>query len=356
MKRDFYEVLGVARDADSGAIKKAYRVLALKFHPDRNPDDPAAEESFKEATEAYQVLTDPAKRERYDRYGHAGLGGAGMGPGMDFDLHDALRSFMRDFGDAFGGGFGEPREPGRGQDRRLRLRIGLREAYTGATRTLKLRHPVTCTTCGGSGSADDGEPDVCPTCQGHGKVRRVQRSFLGQFVNVGICPDCGGSGRFIRNACPDCRGEGRVAGEDAVEVEIPAGVDDGDYLTLRGRGDAGARGAPPGDLVVVFEVEPLEGFERHGKDLLREIGLGPARAALGGKLDVPTLDGTATLTVPAGVQHGTLLRLKGKGMPELRRRKRGDLFVRVLVEVPERVKGDLKELYERILEHEEGGS
>ena len=350
MPRDYYEVLGVDRGADGETIKKAYRKLALKFHPDRNPNDNQAEESFKEASEAYSVLSDQEKRSRYDQFGHAGLGAGGSGFG-DFDINDALRSFMRDFSDMFGAGMGSS-DPGAGRDQRVRLKISLEEAYQGAEKTLQLKGAVVCEVCRGRGAEDPSDGDTCPTCKGQGRVRRVQRTILGQFVNVGACPDCRGSGRLIRNPCRRCQGEGSYPGARDVTVEISPGVDTGDYITLSGQGEPGP-GGRAGDLLVLFEVEDHERFERHGRDLVTELELSPARAVLGGKVEIETLDGAATLSVPSGVQPGTLLRLKNKGMPEVQRNKRGDLFVRVGVFVPKRIDKSAKKLYEDLLRREE---
>jgi len=356
--RDFYEILGVTRTAESGEIKKAYRVLALKYHPDRNPGDPAAEEKFKEATEAYEVLSHQEKRGIYDRFGHAGLKGGpaagGFGGGFEFDLHDALRAFMRDFGDAFGMGGMGTRAADRGSDLRVRLRVSLLDMLTGVEKTLKIRRQVPCQACHGTGGEGGRAPETCSLCQGSGQVRRVERSFFGQFVNVGRCPQCGGRGRVVEEACGACRGAGTVRGEATVGVQVPAGADSGDYLSLHGEGDAAPQGGEPGDLQVVIEVEALEGFERHGRDLLTEASLSPARAALGGKVTVPTLEGTATLSVPAGVQHGTLLRLKGKGLPPLRGGSRGSQFVRANVVVPRKLDKKRRKLYEELLGLEGG--
>lgn len=350
--RDYYEVLGVTRTADSVEIKKAYRVLALKFHPDRNPGDPAAEEKFKEATEAYEVLSHEEKRGLYDRFGHAGLKGgpaAGFG-GFEFDLHDALRAFMRDFGDAFGMGGMGTRASDRGSDLRVRLAVTLEDMLHGVEKTLKIRRQVPCEACHGTGGEGGQPPETCSLCQGSGQVRRVERSFFGQFVNVGRCPQCGGRGRVVEEACGPCRGAGTVKGEATVKVEVPPGADTGDYLSLRGEGDAAPQHGEAGDLQVVIEVEAREGFERHGRDLLTEMSVSPARAALGGKVTVPTLEGTATLSVPSGVQHGTLLRLKGKGLPPLRGGGRGSQFVRVNVIVPKKLDKRRRKLYEELLE------
>jgi molecular chaperone DnaJ len=356
MPRDYYEILGLERAATAEEVKKAYRKLALKYHPDRNPGDHDAEEKFKEATEAYEVLAHDEKREVYDRYGHAGLR---SGPGVEgfdfhFDLHDAMRSFMRDFGDIFGmGGGGAGEDANRGSDLRLRLRVTLEDVLNGIEKTLKVKRQTACETCGGTGGEGGAAAETCDLCQGQGQVRRVQRSLFGQFVNVGPCPQCGGRGRIVDRRCSACSGEGRVRGEASVRVQIPAGVDTGNYIALAGQGDAGPLGGEAGDLQVVIEVQEHDRFERHGQDLLTELPLGPARAALGGKVTVPTLEGTATLDVPSGVQHGTLLRLKGKGLPQLQGSRRGNLFARVNVVVPKRLDRKAKKLFEELLEREE---
>jgi len=353
--RDYYEVLGVDRSASPEEIKKGYRVLALKYHPDRNPGNSDAEASFKEATEAYEALSNPEKRALYDRYGHAGLrSGAGHGFSMEFDLHDALRAFMRDFGDAFGGGRGPgPEALSRGDDLQIRLSVPLAETVEKIERTLLVRRRVPCHSCDGTGGEGGAEPETCGLCGGSGQVRRVQRSFFGQFVNIGLCPQCGGRGRQASHPCSDCRGEGVERGESRVEVEIPPGVSTGEYLNLRGQGNAGIQGGPPGDLHVILEVEDPPGFERVGRDVVTEVHLSPARAALGGMITVPTLEGEATLRVPSGVQHGTLLRMKGKGLPPLHGGARGSQLVRALVVVPEKLGRKQKKLYEQVLALEE---
>jgi molecular chaperone DnaJ len=352
--RDYYEVLGVARGASGEEIKKAYRKLAMQYHPDRNPGDKAAEEAFKEATEAYEVLHDEQKRAAYDRYGHAGVRGSAAGGGMgpDIDLQEALRAFMRDFGgfgDLFGGmGMGGGGPERRGADLQLEMRLTLEEVASGVTRKLKVRKPVVCDTCDGSGAKAGSGMATCAQCHGSGQVRQVHRTMIGQFINVATCPRCRGEGKTIDAPCPACEGEGRVRGEATVEVTIPPGVDDGNYLSLRGQGQAGRRGAPPGDLVVVVRVAEHEQFERHGRDLLCDLALSPARAALGGEEEVPTLDGRATIEVPAGVQTGKILRLKGKGLPVLNGKGTGDLLLRVIVFVPSKLSSREKELYREL--------
>ena len=355
MPRDYYEILGIERDASPEEIKKAYRALALKYHPDRNPEDADAESHFKEATEAYEVLSHEEKRRIYDAYGHAGLraGVSSMG-GFEFGLSDALRAFMRDFGDIFGAET-EPEIVDRGADLQVAVRITLNDVVTGVTRTVKVRRTVTCDDCRGTGGKGGEEPEVCRLCHGRGRVQRVQRSFLGQFVSVGPCPECGGRGKRVRERCPGCGGRGTIPGKAEVEVQIPPGVESGDYLNLRGQGDAGARGAPSGDLHVLISVDPREGFERRGRDVVTEISIGPARAALGGKLTVPALEGSATIEIPSGVQPGTLLRLKGKGLPPRHGGPRGQQIVLVRVRIPERLNKAGRKLYEGLLEHEENG-
>ena len=355
MQRDYYEILGIERDASGDAIKKAYRALAFKYHPDRNPGDPDAEGMFKEATEAYEVLSHEEKRRIYDAYGHAGLrGGVSPMTGFEFGLSDALRAFMRDFGDILGGE-PEPELVDRGADLRVAVRISLLEVVDGVEKTIKLRRRTGCTACRGTGGKDGEGPEVCHLCHGRGRVQRVQRSFLGQFVSVGPCPQCHGRGKRVKTECPQCRGSGTEPNKAEVTVKIPPGVESGDYLNLRGEGDAGAQGGPPGDLHVIIQVDPLPGFERHGRDLLTEITVGPARAALGGKLTVPVLDGTSTLEVPAGVQPGALLRLKGKGLPPRHGGSRGNQVVRVQVRIPERLNKDDRKLYQELLKNEKDG-
>jgi molecular chaperone DnaJ len=354
-QRDYYEVLGIERGASLEQIKKAYRSRALKYHPDRNPGNTEAEAKFKEAAEAYEVLSHEDKRTLYDRFGHDGLrgrGGAGF-PDMEFDLHDALRSFMRDFGDMFGmGGRAGTIVRDRGNDLRVRLRLTLPEVVKGVTKTIKLRRATVCEDCGGTGARGGAAPETCDLCKGSGQVRRVQRSLFGQFVNVGRCPQCGGRGSVVRDPCPACSGESTVRREATVNVEMPPGVSTGDYITLPGQGEAGVHHGEAGDLRVVVEIEERAGFERHGRDLVTEVALGPGRAALGGEITVPTLDGKATLRVPAGVQEGTLLRLKGKGLPPLNGGSRGNQFVRVRIRIPERLDPEAKRLYRKLLDRE----
>lgn len=339
--RDYYEILGVARDASTAEIKRAYRRVALKYHPDHNPDDPQAEERFKEATEAYEVLGHDETRRRYDRFGHAGLGRGHAPGGNEFDLGDALRAFMRDFGgfeDFFAaGGHGRERGragPRRGSDVQMRMRVTLEEVATGVERTIRANLYQRCDTCDANGSVS-GERETCATCDGQGEVRRAQRSIFGQFVSIEPCPDCHGSGSTVKDPCPDCRGDGRRREERQIKVRIPAGVDSGNYLTLRGEGNAGPLGGLPGDLVVVLEVRPHERFERKGDDVWVDLGVSFPQLALGARVDVPTLLGDAELEIPPGTQSGTTLKLPGEGLPRLDGGGVGDQFVRLVVWVPE---------------------
>jgi molecular chaperone DnaJ len=357
---DYYERLGVSRDAGSEAIKKAYRQQAMKYHPDRN-DSPDAEENFKQVTEAYEVLRDPEQRQLYDRYGEAGIrrgqGGPSGGFG-GFDFADAFEVFMREFGgmglgDLFGGRSSASRGPRRGADVKLRLKISLEEAARGVERSVKVKVLEPCARCGGSGAEPGTSPERCPTCGGHGEVRQVQRSMLGQFVSVRPCPDCGGRGERILHTCVECSGEGRVRTDSTVKLVIPAGVSTDDYLKLSGRGNAGPRGGPRGDVLVLVAVEEDSRFERVSDDLVYNLAITMSQAALGAEVDVPTIiDGTARLTVPAGIQSGQALRLRGRGMPRLRRTGRGDQVVRVLVWTPTSLSREEREALERLREVE----
>ena len=340
--RDYYEILGVERGADADAIKRSYRKLALQYHPDRNNGSAEAEEQFKELTEAYEVLKDPNKRAAYDRFGHAGVkGGAGAGYG-GFSFHDALDIFMRDFGgfgveDIFGGG-GRQRRGGqtvrKGPDMRITFPLTLDEVASGVKRTVRIEVNDECGRCGGSGAKEGTSPVACSTCGGAGEVRRVQRSFLGQLVSVMPCPECGGEGQRIEQPCEQCSGRGVERAHREIEVNVPPGVSTGDYLTLRGQGNAGARGGPRGDVLVVLDVEEDERFLRDGADLIHELPITFSQAALGAELDVPTIGGTARLRVAPGTQSGRLLRMRGRGLPQLQSTNRGDLIIRVVVWTP----------------------
>lgn len=358
MARDLYDVLGVERTATEAEVKKAYRRLAMEHHPDRNDGDKAAEEKFKQVTEAYEVLRDPGQRARYDRFGMAGIKGGGASPGgfgfHHVDLAEALSIFMRDFGglggfDAFfGGGQRARREQRRGQDVRVKLRLTFDEVAHGVTRTLQLKTLERCHACEGSGAAPGSNPQTCPTCGGAGEVRRAAQSLFGQFVSVAPCPTCEAEGSVVSDPCPECRGDGRVRREKQVEVEVPAGVTGENYITLRAKGVAGPRNGPYGDLLVQFEVEEDRRFERHGDDLLYDLPLSFSHAALGGEVQVPTPYGAETLTVPAGTQSGTVFTLSGKGLPNVSSGRKGTLYVRARVWTPVKLSPELKQLLEQL--------
>jgi molecular chaperone DnaJ len=355
--RDYYEVLGIARNADADAIKRAYRKLAVQHHPDKNAGSPAAEEKFKELTEAYEVLRDPDKRAAYDRYGHAGVkSGAGQYGGFSF--HDALEIFMRDFGafgveDLFGGGRSR-RGPSvrKGQDSRITLPLTLDEVATGVNRKLRVDLLDACGRCEGTGAAEGAAPVRCATCGGMGEVRRVQRSFIGQLVSVMPCPDCGGEGQRIEQPCEQCGGRGVERASREIEVNVPAGVSTGDYLTLRGQGSAGARGGPRGDILVVLEVEEDERFIRDGADLIYELPITFSQAALGAELEVPTIGGAARVRIAPGTQSGRLLRMRGKGLPHLQGGLRGDLIIRVAVWTPTALTAEQAALFRKLAKSE----
>jgi molecular chaperone DnaJ len=352
--RDYYEILGVERNATDDDLKRSYRKLAMQYHPDRNREADA-EERFKEISEAYEVLTDDRKRATYDRYGHAGLSGAGAGGGgfHHIDLNEALNMFMRDFGGMAGfeslfGGGRSPAEARRGQDIKVAVKLTLADVASGSKRTIKLRTLVRCETCAGSGAAEGTKPVTCGTCGGNGEVRRATRSVFGQFVSVSPCPTCNGEGSIVQSPCPVCRGDGRVKGERSAVVEIPAGVSSSNYITLRGQGAAGPRNGPQGDLIVMLEVKDDERFERHGEDLVFDLAISFSQAALGDTVNVPTPWGEERVQIPAGVQGGTALRLKGKGLPRLGRSGNGDIHVRIHLWTPEHLSDEQKRLFQEI--------
>ncbi|MCS7082972.1 MAG: molecular chaperone DnaJ [Bacteroidetes bacterium] len=357
MPRDYYEILGVSRDASPEEIKRAYRQLALKYHPDRNPGDKEAEERFKELAEAYAVLSDPEKRAQYDRYGHAGLRGApGWGEGGAFsDISEILRQFSDVFGaDFFGDLFGT-RATGRassgqtGSDLRIRLALSLEEIATGVEKRLRLRKYVRCEACSGTGVRTGARAERCPTCQGMGQVRQITRSLFGQFVSIQPCPSCQGEGRLIRDSCPKCGGEGRYRDEVTLEVRIPAGVAEGHYIPLRGQGNAGIRGGPPGDLIVVIEEKEHPLFTREGADLYYNLYLSFPDAALGTEVDIPQLTGPPVrIQIEPGTPPGKLLRIRGRGLPDVQGYGRGDLIVRVHLWVPQKLSSKERKLLEEL--------
>jgi len=358
MARDYYEVLGVERQASDADIKKAYRRLAMEYHPDRNNGDKGAEERFKEATEAYEVLRDPQKRVQYDRFGMAGVRGGPSAGGFGFghvDLSEALNIFMRDFGGLggfeafFGGGGGRShRTRRRGQDIRASVRVSLKDVAHGAKRKLRLRALERCDRCEGSGAEPGSSTRACPTCGGTGEVRHASNSIFGQFVSVSPCSTCHAEGTVLADPCKECRGDGRVRKEREVEVDVPPGVDANNYITLRGQGIAGPRNGPAGDLIVEFEIEEDERFQRRGDDLVYDLAISFSQAALGAKVQVPTPYGDESIEVPAGVQSGTVLSLRGCGLPNVTDGHRGSLYVRVQIWTPTRLSPELKELFERL--------
>ncbi|MEO5988952.1 MAG: molecular chaperone DnaJ [Candidatus Eisenbacteria bacterium] len=360
-KRDYYEVLGIGKGASEEEIKKAYRKVAMQHHPDRNPGDKQAEARFKEATEAYEVLREADKRARYDQFGHAassmgggdGMGGHGYG---GFDLADALRAFMRDFGGGEGGGFDElfggaaggregQRGPSRGDDLQVRLPLTLEEIASGVEKKIRVKHLKRCAACEGKGGKGE---QACAQCQGRGQVRRVQQTMFGQFVNVAACPKCEGEGSTVSQPCKTCGGDGRVSETETISVKVPAGVADGNYIPLRGIGDAGRRAGAPGDLIVLIEEKPHEVFERHADDLYLELPVSFVTLTLGGKVEVPLLGGGLhMLDVAAGTPSASAVRARGKGLPGLRGGK-GDLIVRLMVWIPQKPSGTEKKLLEQL--------
>ena len=349
---DFYQMLGVARDASDADIKKAYRKLAMEHHPDRN-GSPNAEAKFKEIAEAYEVLRDPQKRAAYDRYGKAGVGTGGGYGFHHVDLSEALEIFMRDFGglsgleSLFGGGRAQA-ESRRGQDIRVTVKLTLSEVATGVKKSVKLKTLERCGNCSGSGAKPGTKPSPCSTCGGSGEVRRATRSLFGQFVSVSPCPTCAGEGQVIAEPCEVCRGDGRVRGDRTVAVEIPAGVSANNYVTLRGQGAAGPRNGPNGDLLVMLDVKRDERFERQGNDLVHDLPLSFSQAALGGEFEVPTPHGAERIRVPSGTQTGTVLRLKGKGLPALGQSAVGDLLIRVHVWTPEKLTAEQERVFRQL--------
>lgn len=358
-KRDYYEVLGVGKDATPEEIKKAYRRLARKYHPDVNPGDKEAETKFKEVKEAYDVLSDPQKRQQYDQFGHIDeqFSGAGFGQQGGFGFGDFgnfadFGGFEDIFDTFFGGGSRRRRRPApeKGADLRYDLEITLEEAASGLETELRVPRTENCPACGGSGARPGTQPVTCSACNGTGQQQFSRQTAFGRFINVQTCSVCHGEGKIIKESCPECRGEGKIMQERRIEVKIPPGVDNGSRLRVPGEGEAGVRGGPPGDLYVVIKVRPHKIFKRDGDDLYCEIPISFSQAALGAEVEIPTLQGKATLRIPEGTQPGTSFRLKGKGMPRLRRGVgQGDLYVKVNLKVPRKLNAKQKKILQEFV-------
>ncbi|MBQ2364412.1 MAG: molecular chaperone DnaJ [Alistipes sp.] len=357
-KRDYYEVLGVERNADADTIKKAYRKAAIKYHPDKNPGDKEAEEKFKEAAEAYDVLSNDDKRARYDRFGHAGMGGAaggGFGGQGGFSGGFSMDDIFEQFGDIFGGAFGggrrgRSRSVNRGSDIRITVKLTLQEIAEGVTKKLKINKTIKCDKCGGSGAKDASSIVTCPECNGSGYVITVQNSFFGRMQTQSICPTCGGSGRTIKDKCSKCGGEGTERGQEVVEVRIPAGVGDGMAVTVRGKGNAARRGGENGDLLVVIEEEYNPQLIRDGNDLIHNMNITVTTALLGGEVEVPTIDGKVRIKIAPGTHAGKVLRLRGKGLPDVNSGHRGDIMVVVDITIPDELTKEERKIVEQLAE------
>lgn len=355
-KRDYYEVLGVDKNADAADIKKAYRKLAIKYHPDKNPDDKAAEEKFKEAAEAYEVLSDPDKKARYDRFGHAGVNNQGGFSGEGMTMDDIFSQFGDIFGDSgFGSFFSGSRAGGRTQPRgqrgsnlRIKVALTLEEISSGVTKKIKVKKQVNCEVCNGSGAKDSSSVKTCTTCGGSGYVRQVRSTFLGQMQTTSACPTCNGSGQIVTANCKNCKGDGRVYGEDTIELEIPAGVEEGMQLSVRGKGNSGLKGGPAGDLIINIEEKPHEFLQRDGQNVIFELYLNFADAAIGTSVEVPTLAGKVKIKVPAGTQSGKIFRLKDKGLPAIQAYGKGDQLIHVNVWTPKKLNDDERQLLEQL--------
>ena len=350
-KRDYYEVLGVQKNANADEIKKAYRKAAIQYHPDKNPGDKQAEEKFKEAAEAYDVLSNPDKRARYDQFGHAGMSGAAGGGG--FSMEDIFSQFGDIFGGHFGGGGFRSSSSGgrrvnRGSDIRIKVRLTLAEIANGVTKKLKINKTVACDKCGGTGAKDADSYSTCSTCNGTGHVTRVENTFFGRMQTQSVCPTCGGTGKVITSPCDKCKGEGTVRGSEVVEIKIPAGVGEGMMLTVTGKGNAARHGGVNGDLQVLIEEEPHPELMRDGNDLIHNLNITVTLALLGGTVEVPTVDGRAKIKIAPGTHAGKVLRLGGKGLPDVNGYGRGDELVVVDITIPSKLNAEEKRLVEEL--------
>lgn len=360
-KRDYYEILGVSKDASNDEIKKAYRKLAMQFHPDKNPDDKSAEEKFKEAAEAYEVLSNADKRAKYDRFGHNGLRG-----GQDFHSYQNVNDIFSHFSDIFGGGFGGSSifddlfNTGRssrgrqsssgtpGSDLKVSLKLTLEEIASGVSKTIKIKKHSQCTTCNGTGANSSNGFKTCTVCNGAGEVREVSRSIFGQFVNISVCHNCKGTGKIISDPCKTCSGDGRVYEESKIKVNVPAGVMNNSYMTMRGEGNAGKNGGPAGDIIIVFQELEHEHFLRDGDDLIYDLYLSYPDIVMGISIEIPTINGRASLKIEPGTQPGKFLKMRGKGIPHLNQHGAGDQLVRINIHVPEKINAKEKELLKEL--------
>jgi len=359
MKRDYYEILGVTKTSSPDEIKKAYRKVAMQYHPDKNPGNKEAEEKFKEAAEAYEVLSDADKRSQYDRFGHAGVGGngRGFGGGQGMNMEDIFSQFGDVFGDDLfgsffggrrGGGGGSKSRGTRGSNLRVRIKLNFEEIAKGASKTIKVKKYILCDSCGGSGAKDKSSIQSCGTCGGSGQVRRVQNTFLGQMQTVTTCPTCNGEGTSITNKCGSCKGDGRVYGEENITIDIPAGVQEGMQLSMSGKGNAGERGGYPGDLIVQIEEEAHPELLRDGLNVVYDLHISFPEAVFGTQVEVPTIDGRAKLKIPAGTQSGKVFRLKGKGFPAVQSYEKGDQMVYVNIWTPQDLTAEEKTMLEKL--------
>ena len=365
-KRDFYEILGVSKSSSADEIKKAYRKVAMQFHPDRNPGDKAAEEKFKEAAEAYEILSDTDKKAKYDRHGHQafgpGTGGGGGYGGGGMDMNDIFSQFGDVFGDDMFGGFfggGQSRSRGgakargqRGSNLRIKLKLNYEEIANGVNKQVKVKKHVLCTTCGGNGAKDSSSIQTCGTCKGSGQVRKVTNTFLGQMQTVNTCPTCNGEGSTVTAKCTPCKGEGRVYGEETISIDIPAGVQDGMQLSMSGKGNAGERGGSSGDLIIMIEEEQHESLHRDGLNVSFDLYITIPDAIFGTSVEVPTIDGRAKIKIPAGTQSGKIFRLKGKGFPEVQGYAKGDQMIYVNIWTPQEVSEEEKIALNKMQESE----
>jgi len=357
-KRDYYEILGVDRSASEQEVKKAYRKMALKFHPDKNPDDPGAEAKFKEAAEAYEVLSNPEKKGRYDQYGHAGMkNGGGFGGGGGMSMDDIFSQFGDIFGGAFGGAFSgfsgggrqqTRRRVNRGSNIRVKVALTLKEVAQGVEKKIKVNKYIGCNSCEGTGAKRGSSYGTCQTCRGSGQVVQVTNTFLGQMQTASTCPTCHGEGKSIKEKCPQCAGQGVSRGEDVISIKIPAGVEEGMQLSVTGKGNAGARGGIPGDLLVLIEEKPHAELLRDGRNILYEKYISISEAALGTTIEVPTIDAKARIKVQPGTPAGKVMRMKGKGIPDVNGYGKGDMLVTINVWIPKELTKEEKGILERL--------